>query len=74
MLASASGTAAVAKMPVDRILPESDGPFGLIEERPAYPWDAWSIIPILAKLWNKHEQEVEGQLMANFKSLVIATQ
>lgn len=74
MLASASGTAAVAKMPVDRILPESDGPFGLFEERAAYPWDAWNIVPTLAKLWNKREQEVEHQLMTNFKSLVIATQ
>lgn len=70
MLTSASGTAAVAKMPIDRILPESDGPFGVLKERAAYPWDAWSVVPSLAKLWNKHEQEIENQLMVNFKTLI----
>jgi TatD DNase family protein len=73
MLTSVSGTAAVAKMPIDRVLPESDGPFALIKERAAYPWEAWKVVPNLAKLWGKREQEVEDQLMKNFKSLVVPT-
>lgn len=70
MLTSGTGMSAVVKMPINRVLPESDGPFAYLKEQPAYPWDAWKVVPTLATLWNMDEQEVEDQLMSNFKSLV----
>jgi TatD DNase family protein len=69
MLTSARGVAAVAAMPPDRVLPESDGPFGLLDGRPAYPWEAWSVLPRLAELWRETEREAADRLFANLKAL-----
>ncbi len=69
MLTSNRGLAAVAAMPRNRVLPESDGPFGMIAGRPAFPWEAWSVAPKLAELWGQPQGEVESQLMANFRRL-----
>lgn len=70
MLASGRGLAAVASMPRDRILPESDGPFGQVAGRPALPWEAWTIAPKLAEIWGETQAEVEAQLLQNLRSLV----
>lgn len=69
MLTSLRGRSAVAVMPRDRVLPESDGPFSLIQGQPAYPWDAWSVVPLLADAWKESEQDVGVQLLSNFKAL-----
>jgi len=70
MLASARGLAAATAMPRDRVLPESDGPFGLLDTHPAYPWDACSVIPRLADLWREPERDVDIRLLANLKGLL----
>lgn len=70
MLASKAGEAAVTGMPKNRIIPESDGPFGQVDERTALPWEAWSIVPKLAELWRDNEADVERQLIDNFRSLI----
>ena len=69
MLASERGRVALAGMPKNRIVPESDGPFGLIEKRPVHPWEAWSIVTSLSELWRESEAEVGHQLRANFEAL-----
>lgn len=73
MLRSSTGRAALAKIPRDRILPESDGPFTVFEGRPMQPWEAWTILPYLSQLWNISVQDVNAQLMKNFKTLVTLT-
>jgi TatD DNase family protein len=70
MLRSQRGRVAAAAMPRDRVLPESDGPFGTIDGRPAYPWEAWDVVPQLASLWQVAPAEVEVQLIANFRKFV----
>ena len=70
MLTSKAGLAAIEAMPKNRILPESDYPFGTINGRPTLPWEAWSIVPRLAGLWREAETDVEHQLESNFRSLV----
>jgi TatD DNase family protein len=70
MLASKAGLAAVAAMPRDRVIPESDGPFGCVDERPVLPWEAWSIVPKLAELWHDIDIDVERQLSDNLRSLL----
>lgn len=70
MLASARGQAAVVAMPRHRVLPESDGPFGLLAGQPACPWEAWSMVPYLASAWREPERDVETRLLTNFKELV----
>lgn len=69
MLTSKRGIAAAAVIPRDRILPESDGPFGLVDGRPAYPWEAWAITAKLAELWGESQGDVETQLITNFRRL-----
>lgn len=70
MLASERGRTAVTAMRRDRVLPESDGPFGLVDGRTAFPWEAWTIVPILTDLWREHQEEVELILQNNLKSLL----
>ena len=70
MLNSKRGVASVLAMPPDRVLPKSDGPFGQFDGRPAYPWDAWSVLPRLAELWRQTEAaEQADKLFANLRAL-----
>jgi len=71
MLTSRRGLSAVKAMPREYILPESDGPFGQVSGRPALPWEAWSVVPILAELWGVSKGEVEAQLLDNLRRLVV---
>ncbi len=68
MLTSARGLATAALMPQDRVLPESDGPFGTVEGRSADPWDAWRVVSPLASLWNLSVSDTQTRLMANFRN------
>jgi TatD DNase family protein len=72
MLSSERGRVAANAMPRDRILTESDGPFGTVNGDPAYPWDAWKAVPHLAALWEVTEQEAADQLTSNFRTFVEA--
>ena len=69
MLNGERGRGLAAKMPRDRILTESDGPFAQVEGRALYPWDAARTEHILADLWGISEDEVRDQLMSNLKRL-----
>lgn len=71
MLASERGRAAAATMPMDRVLPESDGPFGLMEGKPIYPWEAWKVCVSLAQLWDEPVKQIERRLQSNFRKLVL---
>lgn len=70
MMASASGRKSVSVMPKDRIVPETDGPFGMVKGRAAYPWDAMDVCVLLAELWNEPAPEVHDRLVANFAKLM----
>lgn len=70
MLASERGRAAALAMPKERVLPESDGPFGLVQGRAANPWDAWTVTAMLAALWCEQESEVASRMVENFKAVV----
>lgn len=71
MLMSLRGQAVAAAMPRDRVLPESDGPFGVVNGQPIFPWQAWSIVPFFANIWREPEKNVEAQFLSNFKRLTI---
>lgn len=70
MIASEKGRALAARMPRDRVLPESDGPFAHVSGRAAVPWDVEVVISGFAKLWSEPVTAVRGQLGANLKALV----
>lgn len=58
MLKSARGRDLAASMPRDRVLTETDGPFGMIQKRPLAPSDAALALPMLAELWTMSVEDV----------------
>jgi len=60
MLKSANGRTLAASMPRDRVLTETDGPFGTLQRRPLFPSDAALAIPMLAELWTLSIHDVEA--------------
>lgn len=70
MIAGAKGKALLSKMPFDRVLPETDGPFTSANGKPLMPWDAWLVCPILAEIWQRPVDEVRTQLESNLFRLL----
>jgi TatD DNase family protein len=73
MLAGQRGRELVARMPRDRVLTESDGPFAQIDGRAAQPWDVERAVDYLATLWQLTPDEVTAKLLSNFSTLVTQT-
>jgi TatD DNase family protein len=69
MLASEKGRALTAKMPRDRLLTETDGPFAQVDGTSALPWDSARTVPHLAQIWGDATEAVERQLLANLRKL-----
>jgi TatD DNase family protein len=69
MLAGDKGRALVSRMPKNRVLTETDGPFAQVEGRSAFPWDATLAVVGLAEVWDMTKQEVERLLLENLRRL-----
>ena len=70
MLAGEKGRRLTARMPIDRILPETDGPFAKIGSVPLMPWQAMDISYTLAELWGVDAQDARAQLAENLQRLL----
>ncbi|WP_194727271.1 Qat anti-phage system TatD family nuclease QatD [Noviherbaspirillum malthae] len=70
MLAGAKGRHLVSKMPRDRVLPETDGPFTMTDGVALKPWDAWRVCNVFAELWSQPLDIVEEQLKHNLRRLL----
>ena len=70
MFLSENGRMAIAVMPQDRILPESDGPFGTIDGQVASPWHSWLVVKSLENYWRISSKAVKTQLLETFRALV----
>lgn len=72
MLMSEKARALVRRMPKNRVLTETDGPFAQIAGESAKPWDAGMATTQLAELWdNMTEEETDHLLHANLRRLGI---
>jgi TatD DNase family protein len=69
MLRSARGRALVARMPRERTLTESDGPFAQIEGAPVFPWQVDQAIAGLSEVWEMPKEHVDRRLNENFRTL-----
>lgn len=58
MLKSTNGKSLASVMPKERVLTETDGPFGKLQQRTLIPSDASLAIPMLSQLWSVTEQDV----------------
>lgn len=69
LLQGQKGRALAKRMPKDRVLTESDGPFTQIDGRSAWPWEVDNAVRELGKLWNLSIEDVERQLASNLVHL-----
>jgi TatD DNase family protein len=70
MCYSDKGRTLMSRMPRDRILTESDGPFAQVGGRTALPWDTDQAVIGLAELWAESVAVVRDQLIGNLRRLV----
>ena len=69
MLRTAKGKEIVKKIPHERILTETDGPFACVGSRPLQPADSWLAVDILCEIWEKDHQDVVAILQNNLENL-----
>ena len=69
MLSGDKGRRLVMKMPRDRLLTESDGPFAQLDGQCAWPGDVKIAVEVLARLWSEPAQTVNRQLLRNLRRL-----
>jgi len=70
MVRSQKGREAVARIPRERALTESDGPFINIGSRPIEPSDIQLVEEALAQLWRMEPPQVRKMVAENFRQLV----
>ena len=70
MLRGAKGRRILDELPIDRVLPETDGPFAMNGSSPYMPWEAITISSTVAATWNMTEEEVRQQFLDNLSHLL----
>jgi TatD DNase family protein len=70
MASAESSTRLIQKMPPDRVLLETDGPFVAVENGPAWPGDTRRVVERLASIWEKSESDTAERLFVNFETLL----
>lgn len=70
MLTGAKGRAILGALPMDRVLPETDGPFATHRSAPLMPWEAIDIVDKLAPLWGTSKQDTCLQMKCNLSALL----
>ncbi|MBB5620960.1 TatD DNase family protein [Pedobacter cryoconitis] len=70
MIQSENGQKIISRIPVDKILPETDGPFTEVSGRPSKPSDVALVYHFLSKIWEKNLVEVDKIISANFQRLI----
>lgn len=70
MVSSQRGRAALAAMPRDRVLTETDGPFAMTGDRPLAPAEVARPLEALASTWHCTPLEAQSIIASNLKRLV----
>lgn len=69
MLRGQKGRALAAAMPTNRVLTETDGPFGRKGREDLKPIDSWLAAESLEAIWNLPAKDVKQRLLSNLKEL-----
>jgi len=72
MMLGKKGRDLIREMPIDKILPETDGPFVTRENAPLMPWEAFNIVLGLEDLWGMKPDKVRANLQRNFQTILKA--
>ena len=70
MINSKNGKKIIERIPADRILTESDGPYVMTKGKPAEPKDVRLIIERLKSIWNKSFDEIDQIVQRNFRTII----
>lgn len=67
------GLSLISKIPKNRILPESDGPFATVKNKMIYPWEAINVVNTLEEIWQCSYADVKLQLKTNLNTILSIT-
>lgn len=70
MLMAAKGRALVSRMPRERVLTETDGPFVEQDGKHVLPWQVSEVSVALSAVWQVPSDEVDRQLTSNLSNLL----
>lgn len=70
MFESAHGRSLAAKMPRDRVVPESDGPFAKVAGKIVMPWCAADMAERLSAVWGTSVHDTVDTLARNSDQLL----
>jgi TatD DNase family protein len=70
MLASEKGRALASRMPRERVLTESDGPFAQLNGQTLNPWDVERAVYDLGNIWSVRPDQVGQDLGGNLKKML----
>lgn len=70
MLTSENGKKIIGRIPAEKILTETDGPFTQVNGRDVRPTDVDLVYRYLAEIWGETRNEVEDTVAKNFNSLI----
>jgi len=74
MTLSAKGKQLIERMPIERVLTETDGPFATVNGKPLSPRESSLAVEQLAKIWKRESSEVSDQLHSNLWRALSLTQ
>lgn len=67
---SAAGKALAKRLPKNKVVPESDGPFAQLDGGPVMPWDFEITANLLSEAWSMPPLDARYQLLSNAKTLL----
>lgn len=70
MTSSKKGQDLIRRMPIERVITETDGPFIKISGKPSEPIDVTQAIKGLASIWKTEREEAREQVFNNFKQVL----
>ncbi len=70
MIKSKNGQKIIERIPSERVLTETDGPYVKIKGNPAQPKDVNLVISYLKKVWNTTDEEAELKIRENFDRII----
>lgn len=70
MIRSTKGRSAIERIPQERILTETDGPYLQVDGKPAMPADVQLVLEYLSGVWAMPPEQVERLIWANFQTIL----
>lgn len=70
MLRGTKGRSILESLPLNKVLPETDGPFTMNRSAPLMPWEAIEIVDTLVSIWGIPKEDVIHQIRNNLTTLI----